>query len=55
MNVIVDKLAKLGLIAGIAEEDYADCVYPFEQIRVTLKGRQGYQIAQEGVLGPLDL
>ena len=38
MNVKLDKLAKLGLIADIAEEDYADCVYPFEQIRVTLKG-----------------
>jgi hypothetical protein len=38
LNVIVDKLAKLGLIAGIADDDYADCIYPYEQIRVTLKG-----------------
>jgi len=38
MNVIVDKLAKLGLIADIADDEYADCIYPHEQIRVTLKG-----------------
>ena len=37
INVTVDKLVKMGLIADITDKDYADCVYPFEQVRVTLK------------------
>ena len=38
VNVIVDKLVGLGIIAGIAEDDVIKCIYPFEQILVSMEG-----------------
>jgi hypothetical protein len=40
LNVTIDKFAKLGFIAAIANDDYSDCICPHEQIRVTLKGEK---------------
>ena len=45
MNVIVDKLAKLAIIAGVVDQDFIDRDLPFKQVRVTLDGHK--------VAGPL--
>jgi len=40
INVIVDRLAGLGLIAAIANDEYISSDFPFEQIRVTTDGKK---------------
>ena len=45
MNVIVDRLAKLALIAGVVDQDFIDRDLPFKQVWVTLDGHK--------VVGPL--
>jgi predicted RNA-binding Zn-ribbon protein involved in translation (DUF1610 family) len=40
INVIVDRLAGLGLIAEIANDEYISSNFPFEQIRVTTDGKK---------------
>jgi hypothetical protein len=40
MNVTVDKLAKVGLIAGVTDDDYISSDFPFEQLRVSIDGKK---------------
>ena len=40
MNVTVNKLAKLGIIAGAREGDLIDNTFPFERVRITIDGHK---------------
>ena len=40
INVIVDRLAKRALIAGVVTQEFINSLFPFEQVRVTLDGRK---------------
>ena len=40
LNIIVDELAKLALAAAIADGIFIDRELPFEQVRITIRGRK---------------
>ena len=40
INVLVDRLAKLVLLTAIAENEFMDSEFPFEQIRVKIDGKK---------------
>ena len=40
MNVLVDELAKLALGAGVVDGKYIDRDFPFEQVRISIKGKK---------------
>ena len=40
INVVVDRLAKLALLAGVEDEQYIDSDFPFEPLRLVIDGKK---------------